>query len=215
MKLYLSSYKIGEETKFLKKFISEHGNKIAYIQNAVNFINPKLDKIKAQRDEDVQNLIDLGFEVTELDLRNYFGKKDALRLYLNEIDAVWVAGGNTFILRQAMYLSGFDELLIEELSERDNFLYAAYSAGCCVLSPSLEYLQTVDHPNEFPYEGSKETIWDGLGIIDFALLPHYDSDHPESADIDKEIKYCIDNKIIFLALRDGEVITEDGGSECH
>jgi len=36
----------------------------------------------------------------------------------------------------------------------------------------------------------------------YHISPHYDSDHEESKATDKEIKYCIDNKILFKALRD-------------
>jgi len=42
--------------------------------------------------------------------------------------------------------------------------------------------------------------------VDYALVPHYKSDHKESNDIDRTITYMIDNKIPFKALRDGEVI---------
>lgn len=209
MKLYLSSYKVGCETNYLKQFIAQNGNQIGYIQNATDFVSPNIEKRELQKNEDIKNLEDIGFVVSPIDLKSYFGKKEALRHLIQNLNGIWVAGGNTFILRQAMMLSGLDELLTSELSLRNSFLYAGYSAGCCVLSPSLDYLQIVDDPNQFPYENIKETIWDGLGIIDFALLPHYDSDHPESEDINKEIEYCIKNKILFLALRDGEVIIED------
>ena len=85
-----------------------------------------------------------------------------------------------------------------------DFIYGAYSAGCCILSPSLKGLQIVDNPEDKPYKYT-ETIWEGLGILNYAFLPHYDSDHHESADIDKEIRYCIENKVPFKAFRDGEV----------
>ena len=38
------------------------------------------------------------------------------------------------------------------------------------------------------------------------LLPHYDSDHPESEDIAKEVEYCKNNNVPYKTLRDGEVI---------
>jgi len=208
MKLYLSSYKIGTEEDFLKEYIEENGSELAYIHNALDYSNPILEKRNATISGDIDNLVALGFNVSVLDLKDYFNKKEDLSKKLATLNAVWVSGGNTFILRQAMFLSGFDEIVQDELIGRDNFLYAGYSAGCCVLSPDLSYLQIVDNPNDFPYREISETIWGGLGVIDFALLPHYDSEHPESEDIDKEIKYCIENKILFLALRDGEVIIE-------
>lgn len=45
-----------------------------------------------------------------------------------------------------------------------------------------------------------------MNILDYALVPHYKSEHPESEDVDKIIAYMIDSKIPFKALRDGEVI---------
>jgi len=86
---------------------------------------------------------------------------------------------------------------------------AGYSAGICVLSSSLRYLEIVDDAHNFPFEAIKQPIFEGLGIFSYALLPHYDSDHPESAAIDQEIQKCIDNKWLFKALRDGEVLIEN------
>jgi len=38
---------------------------------------------------------------------------------------------------------------------------------------------------------SCEIIWAGLGLIPFCIAPHYRSDHPESALIDKSVEYFI------------------------
>lgn len=43
-------------------------------------------------------------------------------------------------------------------------------------------------------------------MLDYVIAPHYKSDHKESKDMDKVVEYMIDNKILFKALRDGEVI---------
>ena len=104
-----------------------------------------------------------------------------------------------------MKLSGFDNIL-QTLLDRKDFLYAGYSAGACVLAPSLEAYKFVDDSKDTPYLELKEVLFDGLGILDFAFMPHYDSDHPESEAIAKEIEYCIKNKILFKAFRDGEVL---------
>ncbi|MEK9181876.1 MAG: hypothetical protein AAB786_02535 [Patescibacteria group bacterium] len=37
-------------------------------------------------------------------------------------------------------------------------------------------------------------------------MPHFDSDHPESEAINKEIEFCQQNNIPYKAIRDGEVI---------
>jgi len=92
------------------------------------------------------------------------------------------------------------------LKERDDFVYAGYSAGICVLAPDFKALQTVDDPSDKPYPELQETVWEGLGYLDYIILPHYDSNHPESADIAKEVEYCKANDISYTSLRDGEVI---------
>ena len=74
------------------------------------------------------------------------------------------------------------------------------------MAPSLKGLQTVDDPSDKPYPQLQETIWEGLGALDYIILPHYKSDHPESADIDKEVEYCTRNNLKFKTLRDGDAI---------
>ncbi len=203
MKFYLSSYKIGNEVETLRKLLG--GKNVGYIPNACDFSKADPVIYKETTDRDMHDLREVDMKVELLDLRDYFGKKDALREKLQHLDGMWVRGGNTFVLRQAMKLSGLDELLTQELAEREDFVYAGYSAGGCVLSPSLRCYQIVDHP-ETPYEGCTEIIWDGLGLVDFAFMPHFDSNHHESDDIDKEIQLCKESGIPFKAVRDGEVL---------
>ncbi len=105
-----------------------------------------------------------------------------------------------------MKLSGFDEIL-KDFGDT-NFLYAGYSAAGCVLGPTLKCYEIVD-PVDTPYSEQKEVIWDGLGFFDWAFMPHWNSDHPESADIDKEIAFCKENNIPYKAIRDGEVVVID------
>ena len=203
MKFYLSSYKIGDEGQKLKKLLPPDKRKIGYIPNALDFTNVDLERRKKNIDEGIRSLQELDYEVEILDLRDYFGKQDELEKKLNALNGVFVSGGNTFILRQAMHLSGFD-VVFKKFLDRNDFLYSGFSAGICVLAPDMRSLQIVDDPEDNPY--GIETIWEGLGFLDYMILPHYDSDHPESADIDKEIAFCKENNISFKPLRDGEVI---------
>lgn len=185
--------------------------KIGHINNARDFTTADPERRRISQAEELEQLSQLGFVAEALDLKDYFFKEEALRSKLNTLGGVWVSGGNTFVLRQAMRLSGFD-VIIEELSPKSDFLYAGYSAGICVLSKSLHFLYIVDNPNDFPYSQIKEVIWEGLVFFDYDFLSHYDSDHPESRDIDTTIQYCIDHKILFKALRDGEVIVIENNS---
>jgi len=60
--------------------------------------------------------------------------------------------------------------------------------------------------NNFPYNEPNESIYEGLGVFYYALLPYYRSDHFESELIEKEVERCIENNWLFKALKDGEVI---------
>ena len=202
MKYYLSSYEIGNETEKLKKLIPK--GKIGYIPNARDFTGADPERRAKRNEKDMGSLRELGLEVEMINLREYFGKQDELKKKLEELGAIFISGGNVFVLRQAMKLSELDEIL-KELRNDSNFLYAGYSAAGCVLAPSLKGMDIVD-PLDTPYDEQKEILWDGLGFVDFRFMPHWDSNHPESADIDKEIAYCKENNITYKAIRDGEVI---------
>ena len=204
MKFYLSSFKLGDKSVELARLMGKN-KKIAYIPNACDYTKVDWDRRNNWEKQDMQSLKDLGLSVEYLDLKKYFGKTNQLRKKLNEFGGVFFRGGNTFILRQAMKLSGFDTIF-KELLKKDDFVYSGYSAGICVLAPDFKAIQQVDDPTDHPYTEQKETIWEGLGFLDYIILPHYKSDHPESADIDKEVDFAKKNKIPFKALKDGEVI---------
>ena len=204
MKYYLSSFKVAIEPEKFKALFPKN-RRTGYIPNALDFTGADKEKVKAHIDSDIHELTGLGLEVEMLDLAAYFGKQTELKSKVDELGAVWVSGGNVFVLRQAMKLSGFDELL-KLLSQKNEFLYSGYSAGCCVLSPKLDAYKIVDDATDTPYQELDTVIWDGIGLIDYAFLPHFDSDHPESSDIDKEIKFCKANNVPYKALRDGEAL---------
>ena len=204
MNYYLSSYKFGSEAARLKQLLPP-GARIGHIDNARDFSGADPAGRKYHLAEEVAFLSNSGFVNEHLDLRTYFHREDALRAKLSSLDGIWVCGGNTFVLRQAMRLSGFDSIF-PDLQQRKDFLWGGYSAGICVLCDSLKYIQVVDDPYDFPYEDLKEPVWEGLGLLPYGLLPHYDSDHFESAEIGREVQRCIDNKWLFKALRDGEVM---------
>lgn len=201
MKYYLSSYKIGNKPEQLKKMIPK-GKKMGFVPNALDYAKDK-ERMNESNLRNIKELRDLGIKIEVLDLKEYFGKSEKLKRKIASLGGIWVRGGNTFVLRQAMKLSGLDNIL--KNMKRKNFLYSGYSAGGCVLSPNLESTKIVDDPKENPYL-QKEIVWDGLGLIDYVLIPHYKSEHPESKDVDKEVAHCKKKNIPFRTLRDGEVI---------
>lgn len=202
MRFYLSSYKLGRETEQLKKLLPMN-KRTAYISNAGDSFSD-LERRMQWEESDVKDLSNLGLEVEHLDLREYFGQPDRLRTKISEFGVIWVSGGNLFVLRQAFRLSGFDEI-VKELAGRKDILYGGYSAGVCILAPTLRGIDIMDDLSAKPYGNQYGTIWEGLGLIDYSIVPHYKSDHPESEAAGKVVEFMIENKIPFKVLRDGEV----------
>jgi len=207
MKFYLSSFRLGNNPQSLVDMIGPN-KKVTVIANSIDFGNdPERRNAGVQRE--IDDLKSLGLQPEELDLRNYFGKPRELEKKLAEYGTLWVRGGNTFILRRAFKESGMDRWLVNQKDNKE-LVYAGYRAGVCVLSPSLKGLELVDDPNIISDGYSHETIWDGLGLIDFAFAPHFESPgHPETEAVGKEVEYYAKNGIEYRALRDGEVIIID------
>ena len=206
MKLYLSSYKFGNYTEELVK-LSSSNKKAGVIMNAVDWGDPV--RVETSLKDQIEVLKSLGFVPEQIDLRNYFDKPDELRKHLSSFGLVWVYGGNTFVLKRAYEQSGFDKI-IKDMLQKDEIVYAGFSAGIVILSKSLKGLEIVDDPTVVPEGYKKDFSWDGLGILDYHVAVHYKSDHPESSDIDKEIEYCEKNDIPYKTLSDGEVIVIKG-----
>lgn len=207
MKLYLSSYRIGNKMDELKSWINQNDNKILVIPNATDLKENIIKKEKSILDK-CQELENLGFDYKILDLRDYFGKKEKLVEEIKDYRAFYVLGGNVFALRIAMKLSGFDEYL-KKISRLPNYLYSGYSAGICVLAKDLHGLELVDDCNKNPY-GYDGTIWEGIGLVDYLPIPHYDSiNHPEYHLIMDTVKRLDEQGIVYKTIRDGEVIVEE------
>ncbi len=207
MKMYLSSFHLGNHPEQLVNLIGSN-KKVAVIANSIDYGNdPERRKSGVQRE--IDDLSNLGLQPEELDLRNYFGKPEKLEEKLSEYGTLWVRGGNTFVLRRAFKESGMDQWLIRQKDNKE-LVYAGYSAGVCVLSPTLKGLELVDDPNIVSEGYPKETIWEGLNLINFAFAPHFESPgHAETEDVNKEVEYYKKVGVEYRALHDGEVIIFD------
>lgn len=205
MKLYLSSYKLGNNIDELKSWIDKNGNKIVLIPNSRDVFEDG-ERLRNGINKDVEMLREVGFDVEVISLKKYFENPKQLEEDFSKYNAFFAIGGNSFALRKAMELSGFDEFLRKQV-DNPNFLYSGYSAGICVLSPNLLGLNLVDEPVN-PYNDD-DVSYKGIGLLDYVPVPHYKSDHPESHLIDDVVKYMVDNNIKYLPLRDGEVIVEE------
>ena len=204
MHLYLSSYLIGDQGQKLANLAQ--GKTALLVSNALDFSNDTT-RLKSSRDRELGRLEDLGIQAESLDLRDYFFSKDTLSSIVSEAGMLWVVGGNTFLLRKAMHLSGLDQVLHEKCRD-EHFVYGGYSAGVCVLSPSLRGIHLADEPQALAVGYEHPTIWEGLGIIDYYIVPHYRCDHIESESMEAVVNYYCENKLPYQAISDGTVILE-------
>ncbi len=202
MKLYLSSYFFGNSPEKLINLL-EPGKKIAIIMNAADICGD--EKHPEYLAKEIEKFKQFDFLAEELDLRDYFEKSVLLARKLSEYGAVWVMGGNTFVLLRAMRYSGFDKL-IAPLVHDNSIVYAGFSAGSVAATKTLKGIELVDDPRQIPSTYNDEVVWNGLGLVDFSIAPHYMSDHPESPMIDKVVSYFKENNMPFKAIKDGQAI---------
>lgn len=182
------------------------GGKVAVISNAVDFISAEDREAYATKVFDPLDVFRRsGFAAVELDLRNHFGSPATLAEALRNVHLVWVVGGNAFLLRRAMRQSGFDRLIAEKIAE-DGLIYGGWSAGAVVAGPSLHGIELMDDPSVVADGYKPDPIWEGLGLIDYAIVPHFRSDHSEASAADAAVKVMVERGRPFRTLRDGEVV---------
>lgn len=201
MKLYIASMFLGEDTNMLEDWIKTHDNRILLVCNARDH---KTDRHSEElfNEKNKKMLEEVGFKVDYLDLSKYFNDKDSLYKILDDYKAVFVTGGNVFVLRKSYELSGFDQYLINNRDK--DFLYGGYSAGVCILSNTLKGYDLVDSMTN-PYDNSSINM-SGVGLLDYMVCPHYKSIHKETDLVDDMVEYFDKNNIKYITLRDGESI---------
>lgn len=207
MRLYLSSFRLGRHADKLTTLVGA-GRAVGIIANALDHI-PADDRQRHLRDVYDPHAVfrHLGFDPTDIDLRAFAPDTAALEDRLRACDLVWVLGGNVFVLRRAMHASGFDAA-IKGLLATNAVAYGGFSAGACVLAPTLRGLELCDDPRALG--DASAVLWDGLGIIDVSIAPHYRSDHPEAPAIERVVAAFERNRRPYRTLRDGDVLIRDG-----
>jgi dipeptidase E len=196
-KLYLTSSKIDGILDLLSKSVSY--TNVAFIPTAGD---PYEDHPFV--DEDRKKLQDMGFNLTDVDLKDI--QKVELRKQLTGVDVVYVAGGNTFYLLEKALESGFDTV-IKELVDK-GVIYAGGSAGAVLAGPTIEPVDVFDDPKAAPHLKS----YAGLGLVDFIVLPHYKSDPAYDEIQEKIIKDWSDKGFKVVPLTNDQAIQVEGDS---
>jgi dipeptidase E len=209
MRLYLSSFRLGDHPEHLLGLVDRPGP-VAVIANALDGADP--DRRRAAVAQELGALTGLGLDAVEVDLREHADDAPGLTRRLERHPAVWIRGGNVFVLRVAMAASGADHA-ITDLVRSDRLVYAGYSAGPCVAGPHLRGLEEVDDLSEVERAYGGEPVWEGLGLLDRVFVPHVDSPgHPETADATRLAGRLRDEGVEHWALRDGQALVVDGDS---
>ncbi|NOZ46450.1 MAG: type 1 glutamine amidotransferase-like domain-containing protein [Chlorobi bacterium] len=174
------------------------GSRILFVPNAGDpYDDPYFVK------DDLNRLKKLGYIVEELNLTD--NPSSFEQRLSDNVDALFIAGGNTFYLLSLIIKSGFDIVLKKWISS--NKTYIGASAGAVILGPSIEPIVTLDDPSEAPELKS----YDSLSLIDIVVLPHYGKEKylPKYNSIIKSFKSIYN----LETLKDNEALIFNNKSE--
>lgn len=139
-----------------------------------------------------------GMKVEELEISQ--ATRQQIKDTLARNDIIFVAGGNTFFLLQELRRSGADQLIMDEVHQGK--LYIGESAGAIIACPDIGYSAIMDDPAK----AADLTDYTGLGLVDFYVVPHYQSREfkassermvQENQD-QKELAVINDNQVIWV-----------------
>ena len=169
-KLFLTSSRIEDIIKILPQV---DNIKMAFIPTAAD-----LDEDKWYIESDMNKLKELRISFKIVDIKGKNLQK--FEEEFNDINTVYIAGGNTFYLLKKSQESSFDTFIQNFI--KNDILYAGGSAGAVIAGPDISPIAQVDEPEKVP--NLQSTI--GFSLTDFIILPHYDN--PKYTDIYKEIQ---------------------------
>jgi dipeptidase E len=209
MKLLLTSAGLSNPsiTKALEGLLgkSAKGVKLAFIPTAAN-VEPG---DKSWMIEDLNNFQKAGFQVDIVDVSAV--AKDVWLPRLQEVEVLFLGGGNTFHLMHWVKQSGLQDELPALLETR---VYAGISAGSCIAGPTI--YNSVQNLFGEKYELQ---IKEGLGLVNFQIIPHLNSPYFEkirkanlevaSKDL-KEPVYAIDDNSAILINNDKVEVVSEG-----
>ncbi len=181
---------VSEDNIELFKKIS-NGKKVVIVANAA----PPESGNYIARENVKENFLKVG--ATKVDIVDL--NKDNVSTIL-DYDVIYGLGGNVTHLINLINNTNYKELLIEFLKKG---VYIGESAGSIILSRNVKWYYDIQKGTKPKYDVILDS-YDGIGLIDINVFPHYQRLDKERQD--KITKYEIDNNIKITRLNDGEII---------
>jgi dipeptidase E len=196
MKLLLTSAGLRNQTivKALDELVGKPLDqlKIAFIPTASNLESGNKDCLI----DDLRRLSFLKFK--EIDIVDVSAlPKNIWQERLETADVLFVEGGNTYHLIYWFNKSGLSKILPELLKTR---LYIGVSAGSMIVCPSIENNDAYANERENFLKINQQITQQGLGLVNFMLEPHINSQYFPETNLDNLKKDLKNINILFLVL---------------
>lgn len=168
MNLVLLSLGVGAVPDFIAEHVArpEPAVRIGYLNDAASPYSGAAF-VAAERAQ----LSELGYVLTDITAAG-FDDAGAFAGVLDRVDALYVAGGNTFVLLAALRRRGTDAVLVERV--RAGLPYIGSSAGSVITGPIIEPISLMDDPSAAPDLADHS----GLGLVETVVIPHADGALP-------------------------------------
>ena len=151
---------LSKNKAIIKKYLKPNTN-IGFIATA-----SELEINREYMYQDRQDLLNMSYYIIDIDISKE-SKQEIIRKF-NDVDVIYVAGGNSFYLLQQLIVKD----VLQELKEfANNKIYIGSSAGACIACPSIEYAQKLDDK----LQAKLLNTYESMNLIDFYILPHYKS----------------------------------------
>ncbi|MFF1946447.1 Type 1 glutamine amidotransferase-like domain-containing protein [Rhodococcus qingshengii] len=203
MPLLLLSLGVGAVPAFVSAHINRPADeiRIGYLNDAAHPYSGE-EFVDAER----KQLATLGYSLTDIAAGDH-DQASTFRSVLDSLDAIYVAGGNTFVLLSALRRNGTGDVLVEKV--RAGLPYIGSSAGSIITGPSIEPASLMDDPTDAPDLIDRA----GLALVSTVVIPHADGALPPyPPELITQIKETYETDYPLIFVNDDQALLVEGDS---